>query len=100
VGPRVGVDADAFVTVLNPGDQPVTAAMLPAASVDRRTGPSSEPELAVAPGAARVLKLASGSESGGAWVITAQHPIVVGLTVLGDAGASISTAIPDPSYAG
>jgi hypothetical protein len=24
----------------------------------------------------------------------------VGLTLLGDAGASISTAIPDPSYAG
>ena len=100
VVPRTGVDADAFVTVVNPGGAPVTAAMLPASAVDRRTGPSSEPELAIAPGAAQVLQLPSGSESGGAWVITAQHPIVVGLTALGTAGASISTAIPDPSYAG
>jgi hypothetical protein len=33
-------------------------------------------------------------------VVTANHPIVVGLTVLGNAGASLSAAIPDLSYGG
>jgi hypothetical protein len=101
VVPQPDVDADAFLTVLNPGTEPVTAAMLPASSVDRRVGPTSEPELAIGPGRAKVLKVVLlGSRPGGALVVTAQHPIVVGLTLLGPAGASISTAIPDPSYAG
>jgi hypothetical protein len=100
VVPQPDADADAFLTVLNPGADPITAELLPADSVDRRVGPTSEPELAVAPGKAKVLKVVLGSGAGGALVITAQHPIVVGLTVLGNAGASISTAIPDPSYAG
>jgi NAD-dependent SIR2 family protein deacetylase len=33
-------------------------------------------------------------------VITANHPIVVGLTVLGDAGASVSEGIPDFGHRG
>ena len=44
------------------------------------------------------VKLGSGTDS--AWVITAAHPIVVGLTLLGADGASLSSAIPDPSYGG
>jgi len=100
VVPQPDGDADAFVTVLNPGTDPATAAMLPARSVDRRVGPTSEPEVAVAPGKAAVLKVTLGRSAGGALVITAQHPIVVGLTLLGAAGASVSAAIPDPSYTG
>ena len=33
-------------------------------------------------------------------MITADHPVVVGLTLLGADGASISAAIPDLSYGG
>ena len=73
----------------------MTAALLPASSVDRRVGPTSEPEVAVPPGKAKVIELArQGSDPGGAFVITADHPVVVGLTMLGNAGASISVAIP------
>jgi hypothetical protein len=99
--PQPDVDAEAFLTVLNPGGQPVTAALLPAAFIDRRAGATSEPELAIAPGRAKVLNVARlGRQPGGALVVTANHPIVVGLTVLGNAGASLSAAIPDLSYGG
>ncbi|MDQ1432918.1 MAG: hypothetical protein QOF40_3520 [Actinomycetota bacterium] len=99
--PQPDVDAEAFLTVMNPGGQPVTAALLPAASVDRRTGPTSEPELAIPPGRAKVLDVVLvARDPGGAFVVTANHPIVVGLTVLGNAGASLSPAIPDLSYGG
>ncbi len=101
VVPQPEVDADGFVTVYNPGPDPVTAEMLPADFVDRRRGATSEPEIAIAPGKAKVLRLVLlGSDPGGALVVTAQHPVVVGFTLLGEAGASISTAIPDPSYRG
>ena len=101
VVPQPEVDADAFLTVFNPGTEPVTAALLPAEFVDRPTGATSEPELAVAPGTAEVLQIVRiGHRPGGALVITANHPIVVGLTMLGPAGASISAAIPDLSYDG
>jgi hypothetical protein len=100
VVPRPAVDAAGFLTVYDPGAEPVTAALLPAASVDRRVGPSSEPELAVGAGKAEIQPVTLGSGSGSAWVITAAHPIVVGLTMLGPDGASSSAAIPDLSYAG
>jgi hypothetical protein len=99
--PKPEVDADGFVTVYDPGPDPVTATLLTADSVDRRVGPTSEPEVAVAPGKAGVLRLVARSRgSAGAWVITANHPIVVGLTLLGAGGASLSAAIPDLTYAG
>jgi Family of unknown function (DUF5719) len=99
--PQPDVDAEAFLTVLNPGGAPVTAEILPASFIDRRSGATSEPELAIAPGKAKIQRIVlRGSETDGALVVTADHPIVVGLTVLGDAGASVSTAIPDPSYGG
>ena len=100
VVPQPAVDADAFLTVFDPGAEPVTAALLPASSIDRRVGPTSEPELAVGPGRARVQQVTLGSGADSAWVITAAHPVVVGLTLLGADGASLSSAIPDPSYAG
>jgi len=78
----------------------VTATLLPADSVDRRVGPTSEPELAIAPGKAKVVRLALLGSDSVAAVVTANHPVVVGLTLLGDAGASISTGIADPSYTG
>jgi len=99
--PQPDVDADGFLTLLDPGADPVTAELLPAAFVDRPTGASSEPEVAVGPGTAEVLQITNiGHRLGGALVITANHPIVVGLTMLGPAGASVSAAIPDLSYAG
>ena len=99
--PHPDVDADAFLTVMNASGEPVTAEILPASFVDRRSGATSEPELAIAPGRAKVLKVVLlGSGRGGALVVTANHPIVVGLTLLGSAGASVSSAIPDPSYRG
>jgi hypothetical protein len=100
VVPQPDVDADAFLTVFDPGAEPVTAALLPATSVDRRVGPTSEPELAVGPGKAKIQRVTLGSGNDSAWVITAGRPIVVGLTLLGADGASLSSAIPDPSFGG
>ncbi len=100
VVPQPDVDADAFLTVFDPGPDPVTAALLPASSIDRRVGPTSEPELAVGPGQAKIQQVTLGRGTDSAWVITAAHPVVVGLTLLGADGASLSSAIPDPSYGG
>lgn len=90
---RPGVDAATTITVFNPGPDPVTAALLPAGQVDRATGPVSEPELAIAPGQAKAIDAARVGST--AVVVTTAHPVVVGLTVLGAAGAAIGTGIPD-----
>lgn len=100
VVPEPDVDADGFVTVYNPGPDPVTATLLPSDFVDRRVGPKSEPELAIAPGRAQVVKLALLGSTPLPAVVTANHPIVVGLTLLGPAGASLSAGIPDLTYRG
>ncbi len=97
VVPDPDVDAETTVTVFNPGPEPVTAALLPADQVDRRVGATSEPELAIKPGAAKIVRLASGTRPR-AMVVTADHPVVVGLTTLGDAGAALSTALPDLTH--
>ena len=57
VVPVPDVDADVTVTVFNPGPDPVTAEVLAAGDVDRRVGPTSEPELAIAPGKAKTVHL-------------------------------------------
>ena len=49
------VDANVTITVYNPGPDPVTAALLPASEVDRATGPTSEPELAIPAGGVRQI---------------------------------------------
>ena len=85
--PDADLDVEAFLTVYNPGTGRV--------SVVLRGGSSLE----IAPGEAKVVGVAL-DDAAAALVVTAPQPIVVGLTLLGDAGASISTAIPDPSYAG
>jgi hypothetical protein len=101
VVPQPDADADAVLTVFNPGSAPVTATLLPADLVDRRVGATSEPELAIPAGAAKTFRLSQLSSRRVAAVVTGNQPIVVGLTVLGDAaGAAISAGIPDLTYAG
>jgi hypothetical protein len=100
VVPQPDVDADSMVTVFNPGPGPVTATLLPAGSVDRRVGPTSEPELAIPAGEAKTFRLSLLGSSSPPAVVTANGPVVVGLTVLGNAGAAISDGIPDLTYDG
>jgi hypothetical protein len=100
VVPQPDVDADSFLTIYNPGTAPVTAAMLPANQVDRSAGPVSEPEVAIPAGGAKTVRLSLLPNRRAAAVLTADHPVVVGLTVLGNAGAAISAAVPDLTYAG
>jgi len=98
VVPVPDVDGEVTITVYNPGPDPVTAAVLAAGDVDRRVGPTSEPELAIAPGRAKTVR---STRLGGrpiATVVTANHPVVVGFTVLGNAGAAVSAALPDLTY--
>ena len=88
--PTSTLDVGAFVTVYNPGPTD------PRLESSLRGGSSLEVAI---PGRPRWSAVAL-DDAAGALVVTAPQPIVVGLTLLGDAGASISTAIPDPSYAG
>jgi hypothetical protein len=99
VVPTPDVDAEATITVFNPGTEPVTAALLAAGDVDRRIGPTSEPELAIAPGEVKTVRLTLSSGQG-ATVVTANHPVVVGLTLLGADGAAIATGLPDLTHGG
>jgi hypothetical protein len=94
------VAADAVLTVANVGGRPVTAALLPAGQVDVRVGPVSEPEIAVASRSVGTFRIADLRARDGVVVITANHPVFVGLTLLGAAGGSVSTAIPDLEYGG
>jgi hypothetical protein len=98
--PAPDVDAEATVSVFNPGPEPVTAELLAAGDVDRRIGPTSEPELAIGPGEVKTVRLVLLGAQQGATVVTANHPIVVGLTVLGGAGAAVETALPDLTHRG
>ncbi|MFN8026708.1 MAG: DUF5719 family protein, partial [Acidimicrobiia bacterium] len=94
------VDADATITVANTGTKPVTASLLAADQIDRSVGPVSEPERAVAPNSMSTFEVPNLRTSRGTLVVTADHPVFVGLTVLGDAGASTSAAFPDYEYTG
>ena len=94
------VDADALLTVVDLGGRPVTATLLPAGQVDRAVGPTSEPELAVAPNAVATFRIADLRTRHGVFVVTADHPVFVGLTVIGAAGASTSASVPDLEYRG
>ena len=94
------VDADALLTVANLGSQPVTAALLPADQVDRSVGPTSEPELAVGPNAVNSFRVTNLRTRSGTLVITTDHPVFVGLTIIGPAGVSTSAAVPDLEYRG
>jgi hypothetical protein len=94
------VDADALLSVADVGTGPVTASLLPADQVDRGVGPSSEPELSVAPNSMAAFTVRDLRTHRGVLVVTADHPVYVGLTVLGAAGASTSAAFPDYEYTG
>jgi Family of unknown function (DUF5719) len=99
--PGPDVAAVATVTVLDAGGRPATAEILPAAFVDRSSGATSEPELAIPPGRAKVFeRVQVRRESNGALVVTANRPVVVGLTMLGADGASLSASVPDLAYGG
>jgi hypothetical protein len=100
VVPVPDVDAEATLTVFNPGTEPVTAELLAAGDVDRAVGPTSEPELAIGPGKVKTVRLALLGARPVAAVVTANHPVVVGLTLLGDAGAAVSTGLPDLNVGG
>jgi hypothetical protein len=94
------VNADALITVANVGTRPVTATLLPAGQVDRRIGPTSEPELAVGKNSADTFRVPDLRVRNGVVVITADHPVFVGLTIIGSAGVSTSAAVPDLEYGG
>ena len=98
VVPEPDVDADVTITVFNPGAEPVTASLLPADEVDRATGPTSEPELAVPAGGAKEISAARVGNRPVGVVVTANHPVVVGYTVIGRAGVAISNALPDLTH--
>jgi hypothetical protein len=100
VVPRLDVDADSTITVFNPGPDPVTASFLPADQVDRAVGPTSEPELAIGPGQAKTIDATRVGKRAVPVVVTSNHPVVVGLTVLGAAGAALSGGIPDFTHGG
>jgi hypothetical protein len=95
VVPVPDVDGQMTLTVFNPGPDPVTAEVLAAGDVDRKVGPTSEPELAIAPGKAKTVRVVRLGSRPIATVVSANHRVVVGLTVLGNAGAAMSTALPD-----
>jgi hypothetical protein len=95
VVPQPDIDAERVVTVFNPGPDPVTAELLPAELVGRTGAATSARELAIAPGAAKTFRLALLGTRPVATVITTNHPVVSGLTTLGNAGAGVSPGIPD-----
>ena len=96
VVPVPDVDAETTVTVFNPGPEPVTAELLAADLVDRRVGADQRARAGDPARCGQERAPRAGSASRPVpTVVTANHPVVVGLTVLGDAGAALSTAIPD-----
>ena len=92
VVPQPDVDDDAFLTVYNPGT--IRSRRAPVDTSARRCRAST-----IAPRTAKVFEVVLDADDG-ALVVTAPQPIVVGLTLLGDAGASISTRDPRPVVRG
>ena len=90
--PNLDSGMTATVTVVNPGTAPVTAALVAYRAGDTR-GPSSEPELAIP--AAEFGAFDATESTGRVLVVSANRPVVVTLTIVGDAGASASPAVPD-----
>jgi hypothetical protein len=90
--PFLGEGTTATVTVVNPGTAPVTAALVAFRTGDTR-GPSSEPELAIPAGEFGAFDATE--STGRVLVVNANRPVVVTLTIVGDAGASASPAVPD-----
>jgi hypothetical protein len=74
--------------------------LLRAGSVDRRTSATNGAQRTIKAGGLAVFHVTRIADEQAAFVVTADHPVVVGLTMLGAAGASASAAAPDPSYPG
>jgi hypothetical protein len=91
-------NVDGVITVLNPGSQPLTTALLVFDAGDT-VGPPSEPERALDAGRFAVFDLAA-LDAGGdhVLVVTSDRPVAVGITYTGRAGASIAAAVPDYAY--
>lgn len=87
-------EADVYLTVLDSGPGSVEA------TLRRARGATGRESRTIKGGHVGVLHVSGVHEAGGALVVTADRPVVVGLTVLGDAGASNSEAIPDPGFGG
>jgi len=85
-------DADGIVSVLNPGDGPVTAELR---VHERGADPVSAPAAAIPPG--RFATFALGSLAGGGRVVVvhADQPVVAGFTLLGGGGGAMMLAVPD-----
>jgi hypothetical protein len=92
--------ADAYVTVFDPGAQSAEVGMLRADGVGPRTSATNGAQRTVKAGGVAVFHVVGIGDEQTALVVTADHPVVVGLTVIGAAGASASAALPDPSYLG
>jgi len=89
-----GAAGDGAVAVLNPSGEPVTAEM----RVYGRGGgaPTSAPAAVIAPGRFASFALGALSEAREqVVVVVADRPVVVGLTLTGDAGAAWMVAVPD-----
>ena len=97
VVPLPDVDADATITVINPGASPVTAEVL-AYGVDGAE-PKSAPSAAIDAGKFATFALDEiGLGGARTIVVTSDRDVVVGLTLLGAAGGSVMAAVPDFAY--
>jgi hypothetical protein len=86
--------ADGVVTVVNPGAQPVTAEL----RVYGADGgePASAPAVAIERGRFATFALGSlGVPRDRVMAVVADRPVVVGFTVIGDAGGAMMLAVPD-----
>jgi hypothetical protein len=95
--PTLAAGTHAQLTVTNPGVAPVTAALAVLQRGDTRPL-TSQPELAVP--AAEIASFDVSASTGHAFVVTADRPVVVTVTVVGGDGASVSPGIPDFSARG
>lgn len=89
-----GVDGNASVSILNPGGEGLTAEVR---SYNRTGGaPSSAPAVAIPASRFASVSLGElGATREQVIVVVADHPVVVGLTVTGVAGAAWMVAVPD-----
>jgi hypothetical protein len=97
--PIPDVDADATITVLNPGNSPATAEVLVFGADGSR--PPSAPAAGIEAGSFETFPLEQLGYGGARTVVVqADRDVVVGLGLLGPAGGSWMAAVPDFAYGG
>ena len=89
--PDLPLGTTAVVKVANPSTEPATAALLAQRAGDTRP-PTSQPELAIP--AAEFGSFDVTDMTGRVLDVTADHPVVVALTIVGDVGGSESPPCP------